>query len=80
MYQHVMENVLLITNNNSCWSIGCSNHVYACIDAFYDSKSDKVPGEIGLTVKEAVEKYVFTKGERIIATDVQPWPKNKACS
>ena len=51
LYQEMMENILKITNKNSCWSIGCSNHVYACLDVFYDSPFDKIPEAVGLTAK-----------------------------
>ena len=66
----MMENILKITNKNSCWSIGCSNHVYACLDGFYDSSLDKIPEVVGLTAREAIERFVFDNQERIIATDL----------
>lgn len=43
MYQKVMEDILKIGNNDSCWSIACSNHVYACLDVFYDSPLQLIP-------------------------------------
>jgi len=46
-------------SKNSAWTISCSNHVYACLDEFYDSSDQMVPGKTGDTVKNAIEKYMF---------------------
>ena len=35
MYQLVVFNTLQITNKNSCWSLGCAGHVYACLRPTY---------------------------------------------
>lgn len=79
MYQKVMEDILKIGNNDSCWSIACSNHVYACLDVFYDSPLQLIPELVGSSVKKAIEAFVL-EDRRVVDTDVLPWPKNVPCS
>lgn len=43
MYQLIVFNVLQISNKNSCWSIGCASHVYACLRVAYESSLQKIP-------------------------------------
>lgn len=58
-YQLVLFDVMQITNKNSCWSIACSNHVYACLDKVYSSNLQKIPEITGTSVKEALESFVI---------------------
>ena len=41
------------------WSIACSNHVYQMYKDFYDSDLQKVPEKTGLTVKDAMLRFIF---------------------
>jgi hypothetical protein len=71
---------LLVSNPGAgIWSIACSNHVYACINLFYDSDFQKVPAVVGHTVRAAVEAFVFSN-ERVVNYDVQSWPANVGCA
>lgn len=71
---------LLGTNPEaSIWSIACSNHVYACINLFYDSDLQRVPAVVGHTVRAAVEAFVFSN-QRVLSYDLQAWPANVGCA
>jgi hypothetical protein len=37
LYRASMTKLLTINPNASIWSIACANHVYACINIFYNS-------------------------------------------
>lgn len=67
------------STKNSVWTISCSTHMYLQYDNFYDSPNQKIPGDTGLTLREAVEKFVFD-GERIFIVDSVAWPGNKRCA
>jgi len=54
MYKDAMTKFLTANSNASIWSIACANHVYACINVFYDSPLQKVPEIVGKTVRQAV--------------------------
>lgn len=41
------------------WSIACSQHVYQPFKGFYDSDKQRVPMKTGMTVKDAMVKFVF---------------------
>ena len=69
----------VINDDYSFWSIACSNHVYACLNDFYDSSNQKVPGKNGFTVHDAIEAFVF-KNQRVLAVDTSGWPANSGCA
>jgi hypothetical protein len=69
----------LSDNKNSLWSIACSSHGLAYLDSLYDSAKEKVPEGKGLTVRNAIERFVLSN-ERITSFDLNPWPSNKACA
>lgn len=64
---------------NSIWTVSCSAHVYAVYETLYNANEQRVPESTGLTIKDAIERFVF-KGERIAQIDSVAWPNNKACS
>lgn len=66
-------------SKNNIWSIACSNHVYACLDNFYDVNEQRVPGNIGNKVRDAIRKFVFDK-TRIVDIDAEAWPANNPCA
>jgi hypothetical protein len=63
----------------SVWSIACSQHVYACENAIYDSPHQKIPTATGKTVRNVVEDFVL-RGIKSITFDAQPWPSNSGCA
>jgi hypothetical protein len=44
---------------NSAWTISCCTHSYACYGERYDVPEQKVPSITGLTVKDAIDLFVF---------------------
>lgn len=77
-YLNFITNFMHFSKNN-VWTIACAQHVYAVWGEFYDTPAQRVPGQTGLTVREAVEKFVL-EGERINLVDQGPWPNNTACA
>lgn len=49
----------LSERKNSAWTIGCSQHVYTPLKQYFDSPNQKVPSLTGLTIKQAIYKFVF---------------------
>jgi hypothetical protein len=66
-------------SKNSIWTIACSQHVYAVWGEFYDAPAQKIPESSGMTVRNAIERFVL-EGERINLVDQGPWPANSACA
>lgn len=66
-------------SKNNIWSIGCANHVYACLNDFYDVNAQRVPANIGNKVRDVVKKFVFER-VRIADIDAEPWPANNPCA
>ena len=72
-------NNFMLFSKNSVWTIACSHHVYGVWGEFYDSAAQKVPESSGMTVREAVERFVLG-GERVNRQDAGPWPANSGCA
>jgi hypothetical protein len=53
--------------------------MYVQFNDFYDSPNQKVPGETGYTLREAVERFVFEE-KRIYMVDSVAWPGNTPCA
>lgn len=77
--KNVMRSFTEANPNSSVWSIACSNHVYACLDPYYNTDSYRVPAVNGTTIKNVLEAFVL-KDERNIETDEDTWPNNQACA
>ena len=69
----------VMTPTASIWSIACSNHVYACLNVFYNSPLQRIPALVENTIKTAVEMFVFSN-ERVVNYDTEPWPANIGCA
>ena len=67
-YMKLVEKLIDLPNVN-IWTIACFLHCYAFMDEFYDVSTQKVPETTGMTVKDAVEKFVFDPSERVIQID-----------
>lgn len=67
-------------SKNNVWSIACSWHVYAVWGEYYENPKQKVPESTGETVRDVVEKFVFSPLERINVVDKGPWPANGGCA
>lgn len=78
-YRETLAKFLVMNPESSIWSIACSNHVYACLNAFYDSPFQKIPTTIGLTLKDAIEQFVF-EDKRVLSFDAKGWPSNTGCA
>jgi hypothetical protein len=50
-----MAKFLTLNTQLSIWSIACSNHVYACLDLFYNNPLQEIPTLVGKTIKTAIE-------------------------
>lgn len=61
------------------WSISCSNHVYTSKDKFYDIDSERIPANVGMTVRDAIEQFVF-HDKFISVVDNTTWPHNQPCA
>lgn len=79
LYRDTMAKFLAANPEASIWSIACSNHVYACLNVFYNSEFQRVPEVVGSTVKQAVEAFMLEK-KRVVSYDLNPWPANSPCS
>ena len=53
-YMQVITKMFVINDDYSFWSIACSNHVYACLNDYYDNEKQKVPTTSGFTVRAAI--------------------------
>lgn len=66
-------------SRNSVWTISCCAHSFACYEERYENNLVKIPAVEGLTVKDAVEGFVFDD-QRISSIDQVPWPYNVPCA
>lgn len=66
-------------SKNSAWSIACSDHCFADFKFRYAVDVVRVPAVEGLTVKDAVESFVF-EDKRISSIDQVTWPNNQPCA
>ena len=69
----------LIFKKMSVWTIACSAHSYACYGYRYDVDGQRIPGRIGLTVREGIDRFVFNE-EQVMLVDQVNWPKNEPCA
>ena len=69
----------LVAKGHSMWSISCCWHAGMSFDEEYGSSLQKVPKDTGLTIKDAVEKFVF-ENKRLEAVDIKSWPHNTPCA
>ena len=69
----------LVRLGHSMWSISCSWHAGMSFDEEYGSDLQRVPKEHGLTIKDAVEKFVL-HDQKLEAVDIRPWPANTPCA
>ena len=77
-FNSVIQKVLQF-RKNSAWTISCIKHTGAYLDQYYDGQDYKVEEKTGMTMKKAVEEFVFEK-KRIEKIDVVGWPNNVACA
>lgn len=61
--------------SNSFWTISCSADNF---NQFFNSAIERIPKEIGLTVKDAMDSFVG--GSRVLSVDDEDWPGNQPCS
>ena len=54
-FRDVMEYYMMVSRH-SAWTIGCTHHGYTFSEDFYNVESQQV---VGMTVKQAVEAFVF---------------------
>lgn len=66
-------------SKNNVWTISCCSHSYACYGERYDVPEQRVPGVTGLTVKEAIDRFVF-EDARVASIDTVSWPNNQPCA
>ena len=78
-FKDAMVKLAASNPDSSIWAISCAFHVYACLDALYDSPIEKVPMTVGHTARQAVEKFVM-EGKRVVDYDTEAWPHNQPCS
>lgn len=64
-----MTKFLTSSTKNSLWAIACSGHGYGASDSHYENSKERVPEDKGLTVRDAVDRFVFNN-ERIQSIDV----------
>lgn len=77
-YLSLLGNIMQFSKN-SAWSIACSAHCYADFKIRYAVDVVRVPAVEGLTVKDAVESFVF-EDKRISSVDKVTWPNNEPCA
>ena len=77
-YMKFVENFLHFSTSN-IWTIACCAHSYACYGWRYDVPEQKVPGDTGATVREAIDRFVFND-ERVVMVDRVDWPNNAPCA
>lgn len=61
------------------WSIACSQHVYQPFKTMYDSDLQRVPMKTGMTVKDAIQKFIL-EDQILWTVDPNPWPSNEGCA
>ena len=69
----------LLNKGHNIWTISCAWHATAIFDDFYQSPLEKVPEMKGLTMQEAIYKFVF-EDSKVVEIDLVPWPENAACA
>ena len=77
-FNNFIDKFLSFTKN-SAWTISCIKHTSAYLDECYDSDNFRVPHQSGVTIKTAVEDFIF-KRKKIQKIDKVQWPDNTACA
>lgn len=69
----------MMNTKSSSWTIGCSQHGYSYEKQFYNSDTERVPAKSGVTIKQALNAFVFGQ-QRVHAEEEYPWPSNSGCA